>query len=60
MALPELTACGAPRIGVLPSGARDAIDDVAGVAVGHCTLDQGAVQSGATVVVPASGNLFLD
>lgn len=47
------------RIGVLPTGPLDAITDVAGVAVGHCTLDQGAVQTGATALLPAPGNLFL-
>lgn len=49
----------APRIGVLPSGPLDAITDVPGVALGHCTLDQGPVQTGATVLLPATGNLFL-
>ncbi len=49
-----------PHIGNLPSGARDAISDVAGVTVGHCTLDQGAVQTGVTVVRPHAGNVFLD
>jgi D-aminopeptidase len=55
----ELTALGAPRVGVLPSGALDAISDVPGVSVGHCTLDQGATQTGATVLLPQPGNLFL-
>ncbi|HMA06661.1 MAG TPA: P1 family peptidase, partial [Ramlibacter sp.] len=49
-----------PRVGSLPSGERDAISDVAGVTVGHCTLDNGDVQTGVTVVRPHSGNLFLD
>jgi D-aminopeptidase len=49
-----------PRIGGLPSGERDAITDVAGVTVGHCTLDQGEVQTGVTVVRPNAGNLLLD
>lgn len=53
------TALGAPRVGMLPSGPRDAITDVPGVRVGHCTLDDGAVQTGATVVVPAEGDLFM-
>jgi D-aminopeptidase len=55
----ELTALGAPRVGSLPSGALDAITDVPGVAVGHCTLADGAVQTGATVLLPQPGNLFL-
>jgi D-aminopeptidase len=49
-----------PHIGTLPTGERDAITDVAGVTVGHCTLDQGAVQTGVTVVRSHAGNLFLD
>lgn len=49
-----------PRIGTLPSGPRDAITDVNGVTVGHCTLDANEVQTGVTVVRPHSGNLFLD
>ncbi len=49
-----------PTIGHLPSGTRNAISDVLGVTVGHCTLAQGPVQTGVTVVKPHSGNLFLD
>ena len=41
-----------PKIGVLNSGPLDAITDVAGVRVGHCTLDAGPIQTGVTVVVP--------
>lgn len=48
-----------PRIGLLPSGARDAITDVAGVTVGHATLDDGAVQTGVTVVRPHAGDPYL-
>jgi D-aminopeptidase len=48
-----------PRIGQLPSGARDAITDVAGVTVGHATLDDGAVQTGVTVVRPHAGDPYL-
>lgn len=55
----ELTTLGAPRVGRLPSGALDAITDVRGVAVGHCTLADGATQTGATVLLPQPGNLFL-
>jgi len=53
------TALGAPRVGMLPSAALDAITDVPGLAVGHCTLDDGATQTGATVLLPQPGNLFL-
>ena len=56
---PPLTIQGAPRIGVMPSGAQDAINDVPGIAVGHCTLEAGAVQSGVSVVLPQPGNLFM-
>jgi len=48
-----------PRIGRLPSGARDAITDVAGVTVGHATLDEGEVQTGVTVVLPHGGDPYL-
>ncbi len=39
-----------PRIGRLPSGALDAITDLQGVTVGHCTLAQGPIQTGVTVL----------
>jgi D-aminopeptidase len=39
-----------PHIGVLNAGALGTIADVAGVTVGHCTLDSGAIQTGVTVV----------
>ncbi len=50
----------APHIGVLPRGQRNAITDVAGVTVGHHTLDAGEVQTGVTVVRPHAGDLFRD
>ncbi|MFX1675408.1 P1 family peptidase [Paraburkholderia sp. A2WS-5] len=49
----------APRVGVLPSGPRDSIGDVAGVRVGHATLQDGAHQTGVTVVVPHERDVFL-
>jgi D-aminopeptidase len=49
-----------PFIGHLPAGARDAISDVAGVTVGHCTLADGPVQTGVTVVRPHGGDPFRD
>jgi D-aminopeptidase len=49
-----------PFIGRLPAGARDAITDVAGVTVGHCTLDDGDVQTGVTVVRPHAGDAYRD
>lgn len=51
---------GAPHIGVLPSGPRGSIADVKGVTVGHCTLDDGALQTGVTVIHPHSGDPFLN
>ena len=49
-----------PRVGTLPAGPRDAITDVAGVTVGHCTLADGDVQTGVTVVRPHAGDAFCD
>ncbi|MFC5521851.1 P1 family peptidase [Polaromonas jejuensis] len=49
-----------PHIGGLPPGPRNAITDVAGVTVGHCTLDAQEVQTGVTVVRPHGGDLFRD
>src|SRR5690606_22919404 len=49
-----------PRIGVLPAGAHDRITDVAGVTVGHATLDRGDVQTGVTVIHPHDGDPFLE
>ncbi|MGH8848873.1 MAG: P1 family peptidase, partial [Polaromonas sp.] len=49
-----------PHIGSLPHGQRNAITDVAGVAVGHHTLDANEVQTGVTVVRPHAGDLFRD
>lgn len=42
----------APHIGDLPAGPGNAITDVAGVRVGHCTIAQGGMQTGVTVVMP--------
>jgi len=46
----------APRVGVLPSGARDSITDVGGVTVGHHTIADGSIQTGVTVVRPHTGD----
>ncbi|WP_099825117.1 P1 family peptidase [Oceaniglobus indicus] len=46
-------------VGTLPSGPLDAITDVTGVMVGHCTLNEGArTRTGATAILPHDGNLF--
>ena len=60
-AAPDSPAPGVPpHIGDLPAGARNAITDVPGVRVGHCTLADGAVQTGVTVVLPHAGDPYLD
>ena len=47
--------------GVFEPGARNAITDVAGVSVGHATLNQGdSIRTGVTVIVPHQGNVFQD
>ena len=49
-------------IGTLPAGAKNAITDVDGVAVGHCTVTNDsdpAVQTGVTVILPHRGNTFI-
>jgi len=48
------------HIGLLEAGPRGTIADVAGVTVGHCTLAQGAVQTGVTVVRPHAGDVYRD
>jgi D-aminopeptidase len=49
-----------PHIGALASGPRDAISDVAGVTVGHCTIAEGDLQTGVTVVRPHAGDPYRD
>jgi D-aminopeptidase len=49
------------KVGTLTSGPLDAITDVAGVRVGHTTLNRGdSVRTGVTVILPHGGNLFRD
>jgi D-aminopeptidase len=58
MSQPRPRALGI-TIGVLPTGAHNAITDVAGVKVGQLTLVQGTeVRTGVTAVLPQEGNLF--
>jgi D-aminopeptidase len=46
--------------GVFAPGARNAITDVAGVRVGHATVDDGVrVHTGITAVLPHAGNAYL-
>ena len=47
-----------PAIGVLPCGPLGTIADVAGLTVGHCTLDDGPVQTGVTVIHPHGGDPY--
>ncbi len=45
--------------GILPTGPRNAITDVAGVRVGHFTWIEGhSTRTGATAILPHGGNLF--
>lgn len=47
------------KIGVLPTGALNAITDVKGVKVGHVTLNTGtAVRTGVTAILPHGDNIF--
>ena len=47
--------------GILTPGPLNAITDVAGVRVGHVTLERGdSVQTGATAILPHGGNLYQD
>ena len=48
-----------PRVGRLPSGARDSLCDVAGVTVGHCTLADNGIQTGVTVIRPHADSPFM-
>lgn len=48
-----------PRTGTLPSGPRDAISDVGSVTVGHCTLADGAIQTGVSSILPHADDPFL-
>jgi len=44
--------------GILPAGAHNAITDVPGVRVGHCTLRNGDINTGVSAILPHGGNLF--
>jgi D-aminopeptidase len=47
------------KIGALPVGPLNAITDVAGVKVGHTTINRGdEIHTGVTAVLPHSGNLY--
>jgi len=47
------------QIGVLPTGALNAITDVSGVLIGQTTIIRGEnIRTGVTAILPHSGNLF--
>jgi len=47
------------RVGVLQTGEWNAITDVKGVRVGHCTLIEGkGIRTGVTAILPHEGNIF--
>ena len=49
------------KVGILPTGALNAITDVAGVEVGHRTIISGDnVRTGVTAILPHSANLYRD
>lgn len=45
-------------IGELPTGRKNVITDVSGVKVGHITLNDGAIKTGVTAILPHEGNWF--
>jgi D-aminopeptidase len=47
------------KVGVLPTGALDAITDVSGVEVGQTTIIRGEnIRTGVTAILPHAGNLY--
>jgi D-aminopeptidase len=46
-------------VGILPPGPHNAITDVPGVKVGHCTVIKGDdIRTGVTAILPHGGNIF--
>lgn len=45
-------------VGRMEPGPKNALTDVGGVTVGHCTLADGDVQTGVTAVLPHGDNMF--
>jgi D-aminopeptidase len=60
MSMTDYSGGRAPHIGTLPAGPLGTLADVAGVSVGHCTLAEGALQTGVTVIRPHRGDPFVD
>ncbi|WP_431192856.1 P1 family peptidase [Tianweitania aestuarii] len=46
------------KVGTMSMGPRNAITDVAGVQVGHVTVQAGDINTGVTAIIPQPGNLF--
>ena len=46
------------QVGYLPKGRRNKITDVPGVAVGHCTVEEGPYRTGVTMILPGDKNPF--
>lgn len=44
--------------GTMPTGPMNAITDVAGVLVGHHTIQDGDINTGVTAILPHSGNIY--
>ena len=42
----------------LPRGVNNTITDVAGVTVGHCTINEGDIKTGVTAILPHPGNIY--
>lgn len=45
-------------VGELPKGRLNKITDVAGIRVGHCTIDTEESKTGVTAILPMEGNIF--
>ena len=56
MGLPK--DCGLTLRTRWPKGPKNLITDVSGVTVGHCTLQDGDINTGVTAVLPHGGNIF--
>lgn len=46
------------KIGDIPTGKKNNICDVAGVLVGHYTIDKNNIHTGITAILPHKGNIF--
>lgn len=46
------------NIGILATGPLNAITDVAGVKVGHCTISHERAKTGVTAILPSTENIF--